>query len=341
MSTKALVLAAGLGSRLKPITNMVPKSMVPFFGVPLCSLALYKLQSSRWCSNVAINTHHMFALLHEFVRKSFPDVYLSHEKILLGTGGALRQLDSWRSKDDVLIYNADIVANFDLDLLVSEHKHSGRVATMVLLPECPLGKNPVFVKNREVVALREWNDSTSRDGVSEHTLAGVHIISAKLIELIPPSGFFDIIEAYQNALQQGWRVGALIHNGPWHDLGSPQSLFEAHHQCLTSANPYAQLESFAVPQTAQHLGIHWDFFAGDGLFYRGIEIVAPTCLAGSFELSHPCRLGPNVAAIGPFRVGEHAIVENSLILPNALIQPGQHAEYQVMIEQNVINVIES
>ena len=129
---KAAVLAAGLGTRLKPLTDICPKPLLPVLNRPLLGVALAQLEAAG-CFQVAVNTHHLADQVHDFLR-SLPwsfQLSVSHEPEILGTGGGLRQLGEVLREGPFLALNADILTDLDLAGVYEAH-HPGAVSTLVL-----------------------------------------------------------------------------------------------------------------------------------------------------------------------------------------------------------------
>src|SRR3989339_2285463 len=148
---KAAVLAAGLGTRLRPLTDICPKPLLPVLNRPLLGLVLAQLEDAG-CLQVAVNTHHLADQVHDFLR-SEPWGFLlsvSREPEILGTGGGLRQLGEILREGPVLAINADILSDLDLDEVYRAHQ-PGAVSTLVL-HDCPAYNN-VWVAGDAVVSI--------------------------------------------------------------------------------------------------------------------------------------------------------------------------------------------
>lgn len=223
---KALILAAGMGSRLRPLTLFRPKPLCLFYGEPLLDLA-YRQLLRAGCKELAINTHHLGDQIAKHV-KDKPSVYtplpcLSHETEILGTGGCIAPLRQWLDGQELLIYNADIVANIKLSACIEEHLKAKADATMVLLPLHKKGSNPVYFD--ESGSIKQIGGTSE---LTPATFTGVHIVGSALQNLIPTKGFHHIIDSYQTLIQRGGKVQAYFHDGYWADLGTPQDYYSAH-----------------------------------------------------------------------------------------------------------------
>ena len=182
---KAAVLAAGLGTRLKPLTDICPKPLLPVLNRPLLGLVLAQLEAAG-CFQVAVNTHHLADQVHDFLRAE-PWSFLlsvSHEPEILGTGGGLRQLGEVLREGPFLAINADILTDLDLAEVYRAHR-PGAVSTLVL-HDCPAYNN-VWVAGDAVVSI---GAPPPGGGADEKPLAytGVQVVDRKMMNYLPPAG---------------------------------------------------------------------------------------------------------------------------------------------------------
>jgi NDP-sugar pyrophosphorylase family protein len=207
---KAAVLAAGLGTRLKPLTDICPKPLLPVLNRPLLGLVLAQLEAAG-CFQVAVNTHHLADQVHDFLRAE-PWSFLlsvSHEPEILGTGGGLRQLGEILREGPFLAINADILTDLDLAEVYRAHR-PGAVSTLVL-HDCP-AYNHVWVAGGRVVsigapppggALYEKNEKNEKNEKKEKPLAytGVQVVGAKMMDYLPPPGRpYNLVQAWREAM---------------------------------------------------------------------------------------------------------------------------------------------
>jgi mannose-1-phosphate guanylyltransferase len=289
---KAAVLAAGLGTRLKPLTDICPKPLLPVLNRPLLGVVLAQLEAAG-CFQVAVNTYHLADQVHDFLR-SQPWSFLlsvSHEPEILGTGGGLRQLGEVLREGPFLAINADILTDLDLAEVYRSHQ-PGAVSTLVL-HDCP-AYNHVWVAGGRVVSI---GAPPPGGGADEKPLAytGVQVVDRKMLAYIPAKGAADLVQAWGEAMAAGERLAYLtVGRHFWQDLGTPENYLAAHRRLLAGAPP--------------GLG---RYFPGltDPLMGSGARIGAGAQFGGGV-----C-LGSNVA------VGEGASLKNTVIWDRAAISP--------------------
>ncbi len=249
-----LILAAGFGTRLKPYTDYIPKPLLPFCGFPIINHAVRRLWSSG-ISSIIINTHHLHEQIEDFIKANYidnknteltgntgnthkdnPDIYLSYEPQILGTGGVYSKIKDKIAGKNVVVYNSDIISDIDIKALILAHKNNpDRISTLVVT-DYKEGTTPVYI--REDGNLLGIGDIYERNGndIREQDLdkkqkcsfCAVSIVSPPLLTLLPQEGFSSIIDAYHKALSQGLTIGTYYHNGLWEDIGDKSSYRQAY-----------------------------------------------------------------------------------------------------------------
>lgn len=314
---KGLLLAAGLGSRLRPLTDVLPKPLFLYFNRPLLDIAYSKL--NKVCTDgIAVNTHHLAESIqkhiHAHANVYTPTPLISHEVELLGTGGAVNPIRDWIGNDSVLVYNSDIVTDIDLIGLLDSHERSGAAASMVLLKQHKPGTTPVYVANSHVYQIGSSASKPPPDNCSIHTFSGVHIFGKSLLNEIPSQGFSSIIEAYQAILTQGGKVSTWIHSGFWEDLGTPFDYYNAHLKLQASSSRFKLQRSLGLDEE-----INWDEFSKSAWCgaNRQSESTHGSFIFGYSQLVSNIR---NCIVYPGCIVNDEVGVENQIILPRSRLR---------------------
>jgi len=236
-----MIFAAGLGTRLKPLTNKMPKALVPFQGKPLLRHAIEYL-SGFGVQSFVINVHH-FAdqIINYLSSENFSEfeIVISDERTkLLDTGGALLKASSLLdSNEPFILYNADVITNLNLSEMMDWHRQKGglaslavrkRVSSRYLLMD---GDNSLVgwrnVKSGKSIMAREVLN------FSDRAFSGIHIVEPKLLRMLEDRGAFPIIPAYLK-LASTQPILCYDHSdGYWFDMGKAES-FEAAKEKLNS-----------------------------------------------------------------------------------------------------------
>jgi len=223
---RALVLSAGFGTRLAPLTRQVPKPLVPIWGRPAIERSLDLL--AKWGVREAlINVHHgadaMLAWARGFSHSRMR-ITLSFESEICGTGGPLRK-NAWFFDDAPFwIFNADVVADLSpKPLLRALEGHPQRIAALWMLPD--RGPRTVATQDDRVVDF-----SVSQPGSEgTFTFSGLHLVRPEVLGYVPEATFSSVIDVYRDAMRDGWDIGAVsISRSSWHDLGTPEQVIAAH-----------------------------------------------------------------------------------------------------------------
>lgn len=229
---KALLFAAGLGTRLRPLTDDRPKALVAVNGQPLLGHALAYLQA-QGVREVVVNIHHFGALVLEYLDQHAPDglrVRISDERAqVLETGGGLLQAAPLLQGDEpIVLYNVDVLTNLSLSRLLERHRATGALATLAVRRRAS-SRYLLFDDNGRLSGWRHEGTGEERlvraaGAYRPFAFSGVHIVAPRLLERIPQRGVFSIIESYLS-LAESEPIYAYPHDADyWFDVGSPTKL---------------------------------------------------------------------------------------------------------------------
>jgi mannose-1-phosphate guanylyltransferase len=255
-----MVFCAGLGTRLRPLTDQLPKPACPMLDRPLCwyNLALLAGVGVR---DVVINTH---TLPEQMVRAARAgaerlglSIEISHEPELLGTGGGLKNAERWLGGETFLLLNGDILFDADLAAAIAAHRSAGAAATMVVRampPGAPY--RPVHVDAGSRV-VRIAGNAPAPPGTSPRLFTGVHVLEPEIFAQIS-AGPSDLHQAgYGPWLSKGAQVLAHTDEGAWSDIGTPARYLEANLGLLSGEFPakrFAALGGFPTGQDRSYVG---------------------------------------------------------------------------------------
>ncbi len=227
---KAMILAAGLGTRLRPLTNTTPKPLLPVAGTPLIVWNLLLLKRHGF-QDVVINLHHLGPMIEQALgdgsRYGLRIVY-SYEPVILGTGGGLKQAEPHFSGEPVLVLNGDTLVEIDLGALWAFHLQRKAAATLVLRKDPEAVRWGLVEIDSDHRIVRITGRGTSESGpVQPRMFAGIHILDPRLLRDVPQGKESPIIDAYVAAIQRGEAVLGYDHQGYWSDVGTPEHYAQA------------------------------------------------------------------------------------------------------------------
>src|SRR5215471_10109878 len=230
MITQAFVLAAGLGTRLRPLTDELPKPLVPIFQKPLITFALDHLIATG-IQRFVVNTHrlpHLFE--HQFGEKRYRgrSVHLINEPELLETGGGIKNAESLLPGGDFLTYSGDILTDVPLDSLIEEHFRAANDVTLALRET---GFTPSIAHQQGRIV-----DIGKRFGIAgDYDFANIAVWSEEIFRRIPQRKI-SFIPVLLDWIVQGGKIGGLVLNeGKWFNIGSRAQYVEVH-RVIASGN---------------------------------------------------------------------------------------------------------
>jgi mannose-1-phosphate guanylyltransferase len=232
---KAMILAAGLGTRLRPLTNDRPKALVEVAGRTLLEITLRRLDSVG-IRHVIVNVHHFADRVIEYLQKNHNfgmHIEISREDVLLDTGGGLKKA-GWfflneASPEPFVLHNVDVISAIDLAKMIEVHKHSRALATLAVQRR-ETSRCLLFDENNELCGRQAGTDATAdmvRGARQVQALAfsGIHVISPRLLPMMVEDGIFSIITSYLRLAGFGEKIKAFrADEYYWRDLGKPDNV---------------------------------------------------------------------------------------------------------------------
>lgn len=287
----AFILGAGLGTRLRPLTEELPKPLVPVWNRPLIDYAMEHLIGDLAASRFLVNTHHC----PEKYDETYPGgdyrgrpLSFRHEPVLLDTAGGLDNIRDWIPADQsIVIYNGDILTDLPLQKAWQRHVESGDLATLILRSEGEELRVGYDANTGRIVDLRgalrpEWKD--------RFQFTGIYFLSPEFLSFLHPGAIESIVFPLLRAIEKGASIaGVVIDEGIWSDLGERESY----------------LDALAVMR-------------------KGIRQATGEQIAGSAQI-HATASIDEFSSIGPNAVvGAGCRIEKSAVWANAKVESGVH-----------------
>lgn len=230
---KAMVLAAGLGTRLRPLTDDRPKALVTLANRTLLEITLTRLKEFG-IRDIIVNVHHFADMIVAYLRTNNNfglRIEISREEMLLDTGGGLKKA-GWffdRDSEPFLLHNVDVISTIDFHEMLRFHNDRQAVATLAV-KDRPTSRYLLFDERQELCGrrlVRQQKLEITRQ--SQHRVelafAGIHIISPRLISLLEGDAAFSIIDSYLDLSARGEKIlGFRADSYNWRDLGTAESL---------------------------------------------------------------------------------------------------------------------
>lgn len=245
MPMQAMILAAGLGTRLRPYSLKRPKPLFPVLNQPLL---LRHLDQGRQagCAPIVVNAHHLGEQIAVMVGNE-PDVVLQAEKEILGTGGGLRLALEHFGPEPILVVNGDIFHTIDLNWVIAEHRRSGGPVTLVLHDYSRFNQ----VAMAADLTINSFGRHSVDQGGERLAFTGIHVVEPEILRRLSASGFADIISCYEELIKDHIPVRGLVASGHfWSDIGTPADYLDLHALLLGRLRHGAGPPSLLVDPTA-------------------------------------------------------------------------------------------
>lgn len=218
---KALILAAGFGTRLLPFTQNRPKPLFTIANRPVLDIIIHDLQNAG-CKEIIINTHHLHQKIESFIsdqKYSLP-VRIRHEAKILGTGGAIKNTEDFWDTSPFIVINSDIFTDINIKAVYEFHLRHNHPATLVLhdYPEF----NNVSVSGDGFIT--GFHNKAEIPESKLLAFTGIQVLDPKILDFIPAGVFFSSIDLFRNLILTGLKVKSFISkNHFWRDIGTPQT----------------------------------------------------------------------------------------------------------------------
>ncbi len=290
-----MILAAGLGTRLLPFTEKLPKPLFPVLDKTLLELAINTAKKAS-PNKLIINTHHLAGMVADYIENhDFGiEIVLSHEETLLGTGGALKAVEKYLQDKMFAVMNSDILIEVNWDNLKKAHKDKNAPATLLLRPNVENGPySDVTVDNEQRITSITQADEK---GAERLMFTGVAMLSPELLTRLAPGRPVDIVkELYLPMIQGNDRLYGHIDDIVWRDAGT----IETYHSTVMNA-----LEQYPQPVSMHP------------------NVVPPVYIGPGCVIDESATVGPYAAVHNGAVIGAGSKVIRSIVLPNSIIGEG-------------------
>jgi NDP-sugar pyrophosphorylase family protein len=232
---KAMIFAAGLGTRLYPFTANGPKALVEVGGKSLLQRAIEKVSAAGY-TELVINIHHFGEQIIDFLKANHNfgiSISISDERDqLLDTGGGILKASQWlKGNEPFLVYNVDVLSDIDLELFRKYHLHMGGIATLAVRKR----QTSRYLLFNDELILSGWRNMNTGEEILARSCAdstlfafsGIQLIEPAIFDLISESGRFPLIPLYLRLAKSIPIIGYHDHSSFWMDLGKPDQLLEA------------------------------------------------------------------------------------------------------------------
>jgi mannose-1-phosphate guanylyltransferase len=318
---KAMILAAGLGTRMRPLTAHCPKPLLPLLQQPILDHILAQLPR-HGIRDVIINLHHHADQLARWLGDGSRwgvHLSLSYEPDILGTAGALKRVQLLLRDAPFLVLNADVLIDMDLQALWHWHCQRQALVTMVLRPD-PAARSygAVIVDADDRVRLINGRPSTHVPATGQEMMfACVQVVEPRVLEHIPPDGFsMTTTDVYPALIERYAGVYGYCYTGYWMDIGAPERYLQAHWDLLDGALGDSWSQRLPV---GSRVVLRLDDMP---LTASGVTLIPPVVLGPDVTLAPDVCLGPYAVLGAGCRLASGAVVRDSVLWEGVQVGAG-------------------
>ncbi|MGM0558042.1 MAG: nucleotidyltransferase family protein [Myxococcota bacterium] len=305
------VLCAGFGTRLRPLTNRLPKPLIPFLNTPIVTYALDHL-SRVGAEKVGINLHHLPDAIPPVVDKICErfglGVTYSREWEILGTAGGIRGM--WKALGEpdctLVVLNGDSIMNIDLAEHVAAHREAGAAATLVVRPRADGQPGRVWLDDDgALMGLRDMRHPDAGEGLTEYDFTGVHILEPGLLADIPLEEGCMVGDIYGPMLEDGVSFNTSVNDDFWAALDNPDLFLETTRRVLDDPGLFEQAP---FPQGCED----GRYLYSDASLDEDAQLESPSFVGMQAELMAESSAGP-YAVVDGATLGPHSTVRNAVV----------------------------
>ena len=310
-----MILAAGFGTRLRPLTNKVPKPMVPILNRPILEYTIHLLRT-HGVRDITINLHH----LPDMILDHFGDgqdfgvkLHWSHEPEILGTAGGIKQAQKFLDGESFLVINSDVVTDIDLSKVIAFHKARGSALTLVVREgDSPEQCDPIEVdEDDRIVHMVGASSMNMPDDTTRVLFTGIQVMEPEIFDRIPENKFYGTTtDVFPGMLVDELPMFVYWHTGYWKDIGTIQSYLDVHRDLLDGRMDGGPPQKFSnLPQG---------------------QLTPPNLLGRNCKIADNARIGPYAVLGDGCTVGDHAVIEHSICWQGVTLGKGSHVSQSVL-----------
>ena len=317
---KAMVLAAGFGKRLQPLTRTLPKPMFPVLGRPLLSHTFDLLQSAG-IDNIAVNIHHLPNSIINYFEKENPppfNLHFSTEEYILGTAGGIKKMQGFLEDGPFITINSDIITDIDLNKVINFHKNNNSKLTLVVRQDIsPEQYDSIEIcENGRIVHFIGASSMDIPESTTRVMFTGIQIMEPDIFARIPEGQFCGTTEdIFPQMIQDDVPIYGYLHEGYWKDMGNRESYLQVNTDAL---NKKIMLKEDSTYQS------------------NNPSIIPPALVGPNCRISKDSKIGPH-SVIGPNCIVESgAVIENSILWGGVTVGAGATIKRSVIAQNKTI-----
>ncbi|NMA91764.1 MAG: NDP-sugar synthase [Firmicutes bacterium] len=299
---KAMVLAAGLGSRLRPLTNHVSKPMVRLAGRP-CLEHIVRLLRQYDFKDLIVNLHYKPEMIRNYFgpgEKFGLSIRYSYEEELLGTAGGVKKVERYFGGESLLIISGDALTDINLEQFYRYHREKGAPATLALKEVADPTRYGVVTTDDNGLITAFQEKPSREEAISNLANTGIYLFEPAIFNYIPAGSFFDFgRDLFPLLLKKGEKIAGYTMSGYWCDIGNLEVYREAHYDMLNG------LVKVKIPGKR---------FGSNIWLGRQPDIDPSTRIVGPAVIGDRCRIEREARIYGPVVLGEETVIGEGAVI---------------------------
>ena len=317
MLKKAMIMAAGVGSRLEPLSSVVPKPLVPLANVPTMDILVKHLISFE-IKDIVSNTFHKAEAIQEHYKKNNFGVNFEFIKEieLSGTAGGVKKCQFFFEEgQDFIIMSGDGLTDLDITKAYESHRNSGSIATIVIkeIERKETFKYGIVVPDKDGYVASFQEKPAVEEAKSNLANTGIYIFNYKIFDFIPANTFYDFAKnVFPSILESGLKINTFVHKGYWSDIGSLDQYHQSNIDLLNhTLNSYKPI----VIKT-----LNGQYTRGENVVFSDGVLIEENCIIGN-----NCKIGKNTTIKNSIiwdnvEIADNLTIENAILLSNTKIE---------------------
>jgi len=320
---KAMILAAGLGTRLRPLTNVVSKPMVCMAGRP-CMEHAVRLLKKYGVTEIMVNLHYM----PEMIREHFGDgsalglqISYSHEKELMGTAGGFKQIEKFFGDEPALIVSGDALTDINFGEFLRFHQENRGIATLALKRVADSTQYGVVVCEKEQI-IQFQEKPKKKEAISNLANTGIYLFEPEIFQHIPKGMFYDFgKQVFPELLANGKKMCGYVMQEYWCDVGDLNVYREAHYDMLTG------VVKVELPGKR---------FEGSIWLGERVSVHPSAALVGPMLIGNNCTVKEGARIYGPAILGDNTIVGKNVVIKRGILWNSVVVEDEAELADSVV-----
>ncbi|HHY00112.1 MAG TPA: NDP-sugar synthase [Methanothermobacter sp.] len=319
---KAVLMAGGKGSRIRPLTLSRPKPLIPVANRPMIEYIVGKVKKSGY-DELVVTLSYLKSQIKKLLKKKYPylNIKYSVEKKPLGTAGGVKKA-SKHINDTFFVLSGDVLVDVDLNEILDFHKKNNALATMVLTQVEDPSQYGIAVLDDKNQIVKFLEKPSPHEVFSKIANTGIYVLEPEILDYITNKGEIDFSkDVFPQLLEEKAGMYGFVHDGYWNDLGRPKTYLQANYDVLNrkiKPEPYGK-------KLVEGVGRLGDMWVGDGVDIKNkIRLIGPVVIGSGCVIEKNCVIGQNTIIGDNVHLEKNTTVKGSVVFPDSKVKEGSY-----------------